>query len=224
MNYKNLEHSTENKKKIVLDVEFLILHYTATDLQNTLRIFQDPVIGVSSHLVIDIDGTIYSLVEAIGGIAYQAWHAGKSFHEQDNKEWEAFNDFSIGIELVNLNGNVFPYTDKQYTSLQMVVETLKKHYPSLRNPERVLGHEDISGFRGKVDPGLLFDWKRFWLNCYPDSKHLTRKHYCPVNLSEWAKSMSQFAPEETSEKSNYWQKINTALELALSISSTSSLK
>ena len=35
--------------------------YTATDLSNTLAIFQDKRLGVSSHVVIDADGSVYSL-------------------------------------------------------------------------------------------------------------------------------------------------------------------
>ena len=45
---------------------------------------------------------------------HRGWHAGAS-------EWEGvqgLNDCSIGIELVNYNGNVFPFTEAQYRSLQ----------------------------------------------------------------------------------------------------------
>ena len=75
--------------------------------------------------------------------------------------WKGFNDFSIGIELVNYNGNVFPYTDQQYEALAQVILHLKSKYSSLKQAKRIVGHEHISGFRGKADHGHLFDWKRF---------------------------------------------------------------
>ena len=58
------------------------------------------------------------------------WEAGR--------EWRQFNDFSIGVELVNKNGNLFEYTKKQYHCLTALIGKLKKHYPALENPEPYL--------------------------------------------------------------------------------------
>ncbi len=82
---------------------------------------------------------------------------------------EGFNDFSIGIELVNVNGNVFPYTDPQYNSLIQVLLDLRVKYPKIRTFDQIVGHEEIAGFRGKCDPGVLFDWKRVQTGVFPDT-------------------------------------------------------
>ena len=95
------------------------------------------------------------------------------------KFYERFNNFSIGVELINYNGNLFEYTTKQYQSLKGVLERLKAHYPALQNPNRILGHEHIAGHRGKVDPGHCFDWPLFFKMSYPDFAPPIRKAILP---------------------------------------------
>jgi N-acetyl-anhydromuramyl-L-alanine amidase AmpD len=75
-------------------------------------------------------------------------------------ERTAFNMFSIGIEIINLNGNLFPYTEAQYAALTELLAHLIRRFPVLARAGRIVGHEDIAGFRGKCDPGVLFDWAR----------------------------------------------------------------
>ena len=137
-------------------VKFLILHYSSAGLDKTLSIFQDPKSRASAHLVVGEKGEIYEPVFCLKGRCFRAWHAGESRWQTENKTYRGFNDFSIGIELVNKNGNLFEYTKKQYRSLKAILSRLKKHYPALKNPERILGHEHIAGHRGKVDPRTLF--------------------------------------------------------------------
>lgn len=150
-----------------LDVQFLVLHYTAGPLKESLELLCRPDEGGSSHLVIGEDGQVFELVNCLAGQADRAWHAGKSFYQSGDRRIEGFNDFSIGIELVNRNGNIFDYTDAQYSSLNQVLEILKQHYPALRQAERIIGHEQIAGFRGKCDPGICFNWQRFFAENYP---------------------------------------------------------
>ncbi|WP_211828193.1 N-acetylmuramoyl-L-alanine amidase [Kistimonas asteriae] len=206
-----------NQDRQIIPVEFLVLHYTATDLSNTLAIFQDDQRGVSSHMVIDVDGMVYSLVDCLQGQAYRAWHAGRSIYVDDEKAWSGFNDFSLGIELVNTNGNIFPFTDAQYQSLAAVVLLLKQHYPSLMSPSRILGHEHIAGYRGKVDPGYCFDWDRFWPMCYPDAQTPERQSVCPEALRVKASAMAAFSPDDPHENAQFWMHISALMEAAVEL-------
>src|SRR5690348_11755318 len=157
----NRDYRSPNYTAEIIPVEFLVLHYTAGDLRRTLELFSDPAREVSSHFVIDLDGAIYEPVACSDGTVYRAWHAGQSYWFDGEQTWEGFNGFSIGIELVNLNGNLLPYPQAQYEALFELVARLRSIYPGLNNPERVLGHEHIAGWRGKADPGGFFDWKLF---------------------------------------------------------------
>ena len=200
--------SSPNCDQSEIDVEHLILHYTAVDLQGTLDIFMNREGGVSAHLVIDTDGEIYELVQCLEGKAWRAWHAGVSCYG----DREAFNDHSIGIELVNMNGNLFPYTEAQYESLQHVVQQLQQHYPALSDPERVLGHEHIAGFRGKADPGLHFDWQRFFNECYPGAQAPKREAICNNELQQALLPLAKLEPAEKKESSRYWQVVSGLTE------------
>jgi N-acetyl-anhydromuramyl-L-alanine amidase AmpD len=177
-----------NYTDLDIPVEFVVLHFTAASLERTLEIFTDAASEVSAHIVIDRDGSIYELVSCLGGTAQRAWHAGKSRMEfstnGDSQLIESFNDRSIGIELVNLNGNLFPYTEAQYASLFGVLERLKGLYPGLARPEVVVGHEQIAGFRGKSDPGLCFEWERLFAVCYPNLGAPRRNQVCRKAFAE----------------------------------------
>ena len=150
-----------------LTIQFVILHYTAQNLKKTLDIFLNKKNQVSSHLVIDQDGSLYELVSCLNLPCYKAFHSGKSFwKDNDGKSWEDFNQFSVGIELVNLNGNIFPYTHEQYKTLIKTIKHLQSLYPQLKQSERILGHEHIAGYRGKKDPGYLMDWNKIYQEIY----------------------------------------------------------
>ena len=106
---------------------------------------------VSAHYTIHEEGTVYQHVET----RYRAWHAGLSKW----KDLENFNDFSIGIELVN-PGYEHGYRDfpnVQIESLLKLIRDLYSIYPI--RPDLVLGHSDIAPDR-KRDPGHLFPWQR----------------------------------------------------------------
>lgn len=177
-----------NFSDLNIPVEFVVLHYTAETLERTLELFTSVASEVSAHIVIDQDGVVYELVECLGGVAKRAWHAGKSRLEvvsgSGRRTVEAFNDFSIGIELVNLNGNIFPYTEAQYTSLFALLDSLKGRYPALQSPEAIVGHEQIAGFRGKADPGRCFEWDRLFAVCYSGQGAPSRTPLCSARLAE----------------------------------------
>ena len=114
----------------------------------------DPPTGrpVSSHYVVDEDGTVLRLVAE----DRRAWHAGVS-------RWRgatALNGRSVGIEVVN-PGHEFGYRDfppaQMEAVLTLCLSVLGRHAIPARN---VVGHSDVAPDR-KQDPGERFGWR--WL-------------------------------------------------------------
>jgi N-acetyl-anhydromuramyl-L-alanine amidase AmpD len=103
----------------------------------------------SYHYYIDRNGKVYQLVDE----KYQAKHAGWS-HYKHLIHW---NRFSIGVAFQNCNDQ--NYTDIQYEQGRLLIERLMARYHDL-TPERIVRHSDIAFWRGKKDPGKLFDMKR----------------------------------------------------------------
>ena len=100
----------------LISPEFVVIHYTAQSLKASLDILSSPESGVSTHLVISEEGELYEMVPVLTGMCKKAFHAGKSQFYEGLKKWKNFNDFSIGIELVNLNGNLFEFKRKTVSS------------------------------------------------------------------------------------------------------------
>ena len=208
---------TPNRDDWEIPVEYLVLHYTAVDLQDTLAIFTRPGGVVSAHIVIDTDGSVYELVDCFNGKALRSRHAGPSRWNAKEGLKEQFNDFSIGIELVNYNGNIFSYSEEQYSALVAVIKRLQEHYPSLKNPERILGHEHIAGFRGKADPGLCFDWHRIFQSCFTTKDLPLRNAVCPDELQASLIRFKGQEPEDRENRSLYWQSVSHITETAIKL-------
>ena len=154
----DVSHKSPHFAEVEIPVEFLVLHYTACDLQQTLDIFKRNEKKVCAHFVLDRDGTVYDLGGFLRGPILRGAHAGISQLEIRGIKYENFNQFSIGIEMINSNGNFIQYTDGQYDSLAELVKSLQKRFPILKDSERILGHEHIAYWRGKADPGEILDW------------------------------------------------------------------
>lgn len=136
-------------------VDHLILHYTgmrsAAEAVERLRDPAPPTRHpVSSHYVVDEDGTVLRLVPE----DRRAWHAGVSFWRGAT----ALNGRSIGIEVVN-PGHEFGYRDFPAAQMDAVAalctSVLSRHPIPARN---VVGHSDVAPDR-KQDPGERFDWR-----------------------------------------------------------------
>ena len=199
-----------------IPVEFAALHYTAQSFQESLKIFLNPEgPKLSCHLLIDEAGRVFELVSCWRGERHKAFHAGKSeWTDSSGKIWRNFNDFSIGIELVNWNGNFCPYTESQYQSLCQVLSHLKGIYPALRDPERILGHEHVAGFRGKSDPGRLFDWKRLFEAVFQEPEPRGQKGRRPRLTEKQQRSLS-FLAGKNSPGDKKAKKISLILESPL---------
>lgn len=132
-------------------IEYIIMHYTACDFKTSLRCLMEnrEINPVSSHYLVDLDGTIYNLVEE----KMRAWHAGVSYWQ--NKE--SLNTWSIGIEIVNL-GFGYEFPNQQMLAVKdLSLDIMQRHNIKKHN---VIGHSDIAPGR-KSDPGEMFNWK--WL-------------------------------------------------------------
>lgn len=138
-------------------VQFLILHYTVANFEDSLDILARQGRVSSHYLVQDDPVKVYRLVDE----SRLARHAGVSY-------WAGMsmlNASSVGIEIVNPGytetegGRVYaPYSQEQIdTVIRLSKEIIERH--DIR-PEFVLGHADIAPGR-KQDPGPRFPWKQF---------------------------------------------------------------
>jgi N-acetylmuramoyl-L-alanine amidase len=134
-------------------VDTLVIHYTGMrDAASALARLRDPIAAVSSHWLVDEDGSVIALVPE----RRRAWHAGIS-------GWQGrigLNASSIGIELVN-PGHEWgyrPFPERQIEAVERLCRGILARWPI--PPARILGHADIAPHR-KQDPGEAFPWR--WL-------------------------------------------------------------
>ena len=100
---------------------------------------------VSAHFFVRRGGELLQFVSCED----RAWHAGESAWRGRSN----CNDYSIGIELEGLEGQVFE--SAQYETLVHLGARLAKRYPITA----MVGHEHVAPNR-KHDPGPGFDWQR----------------------------------------------------------------
>lgn len=215
------EIRSPNFETTEIPIEFAMLHYTAGDLQRAASIFRDESRGVSCHLLISGDGDVYEVVDCLSNSPRQAAHAGKSFFEEDGQQWTAFNRFSLGIELENLNGNLFDFSDAQYGALREVFGQLKERFPALRNPNRVLGHEHVASWRGKADPGWCFSWDRFYRENYPGLTAPRREPTCPGSYRSTVAKFVGLEPRDRTEAVKFWHAVSAVTEAGVALANKS---
>jgi N-acetylmuramoyl-L-alanine amidase len=158
------------------------------------------------------NGDLYDLGNFYSGPIRQGAHAGETFFNVGDKTLRAFNEFSIGIEIVNLNGNVFPFWDAQYESLKKLMLHLKNRFPTLNDPDRIVGHEQIAGHRGKADPGRCFDWTRFYKSIYGDRQFPVREPKCSKERAALLDELIQNTNPADRDDLQFWSRISAELE------------
>ena len=124
-------------------VDRVVLHATVLNTASEVcEHFAKPDPGVSAHYTIDRDGMVYKHVDE----TEKAFHAGIS-EMPDGRT--GVNDFSIGIELVNLNDGLDPYPPEQLAALRVLLAEIRE-----RNPiAYVVSHAEIARPPGrKSDP------------------------------------------------------------------------
>ena len=143
------------------DIDMIVFHATATNsVEETLSIFIDnneEGARVSSHYVIDRDGTIYQVIPE----EKRAWHAGISCWGDIKED---INSHSIGIEFQCPAAGEKTFTEfskEQIDSgLKLCADIMKRYNIK---PENVVAHSDIAPDR-KFDPGQTFPWEIFCEN------------------------------------------------------------
>jgi N-acetylmuramoyl-L-alanine amidase len=133
-------------------VQFIVVHATEIDFPTSLQVLTHG--DVSSHYLVDRDGTIYGLVPE----NRRAWHAGPSY-------WEGatpLNPSSIGIEIVSVplgmpEATEAGFPEAQITAVERLVADIAQRHEV--RPDRIVGHGEIQP-EGRTDPGRLFPWQR----------------------------------------------------------------
>lgn len=131
-------------------IDTVVVHSTVIDtLEGTERAFlDDKVRRVSAHYVVDRDGTIVQMVDE----RRTAWHAGVS--ELDGRT--GVNDFSVGVELVNLNDGNDPYPEAQLQSLIRIIQDLRTRHDI--PDDRIVSHEFVARPVGRKNDPKNFDF------------------------------------------------------------------
>ncbi|SSC08925.1 N-acetylmuramoyl-L-alanine amidase [bacterium endosymbiont of Bathymodiolus sp. 5 South] len=138
-------------------IKQIIIHYTVADTQNSFEelLGKDKHREVSSHYLINnqISDKYPYLIYQLVPDSKRSWHAGVSNWHNDSD----LNNSSIVIEIVNKDGNLHPFSNKQISAVIFLVKKLKRRYKV--KDVNIVGHSDIAPAR-KIDPGKLFPWKR----------------------------------------------------------------
>ena len=104
-------------------MDTVVLHATVLNtLEEVISHFENPAMKVSAHYTIDRDGTVVCHVAE----EKRAWHAGQS-RMKDGRT--SVNDFSIGIELVNLNDGQDPFPEVQIQTMRTLVRGIAERHP-----------------------------------------------------------------------------------------------
>lgn len=174
----------------------LVLHYTAANSLSSRNTFKDAN-KVSVHYMIDRDGTVLNYqnkedhkCQGFVSLDKVAWHAGVSYW----RNLSNINDYSIGIECVNLGNSEKnpvntlytqldtslyphmscywdPFPEAQYLSLLSVCKDITNKFTI--HPWNVVAHADISIGR-KLDPGPFFPFYKLASNeigMWPKNMH-----------------------------------------------------
>lgn len=165
----------------VKPIEFMVYHFTAGELEPSIRWLCSLDAKASAHFVIAKTGRIVQLCS----LDERTWHAGGR-----TSMWRGgryVNDRSIGIELENwgklkkagdgfatwtakhFEGEVFigpdgapwdAYPEKQLRAVVALTKQLVERFPILADgKDRLVGHQDVDPTR-KTDPGPAFAWQR----------------------------------------------------------------
>ena len=141
-----IDAPSNNHASRELAVAHLVLHHTAQPLDVSLDLLRFG--RVSAHYVVDVNGDVYRLVDE----ARVAWHAGLSWWG----DARGLNASSIGVEIVNMDGNVHAYPDAQRDAVIGLCRGILGRHPGIA-ARNVVGHSDIAPKR-KDDPGGRFFW------------------------------------------------------------------
>lgn len=137
-----------NNRPADATVDTVVVHSTVIPtLEKTTEAFCRVKSQVSAHFTIGRDGSIVENVSTFE----RAWHAGVS---KDKEGRTNLNNFSVGIELVNLNDGRDPYPEAQVKALRYLILALKRRFPL----KYVTSHEYIAQPHGRKSDPKGFPW------------------------------------------------------------------
>lgn len=128
-------------------VDTIVVHNDESEnAQRSISWIKAKKSGVSYHVLVDRDGSLYRFVE----VARRAYHAGVSEYDGRAK----VNDYSLGLCFANRNDGVEEYTDLQYQVGAAVVAGWMRVYPAI-TLDRITTHAEVA----RCNKGCLVDRK-----------------------------------------------------------------
>ena len=142
------------KRPAEAPIDTIVVHSTVVPtLEKTTEVFQrgEPVNPnpVSAHYTIGRDGSIVQNVSTFA----RAWHAGGGVDATGRPNP---NNYTIGIELVNLNDGKDPYPDAQIQALRGIIASMRYRFPI----KQIVSHEYIAQPPGRKSDPKNFPWDR----------------------------------------------------------------
>ena len=132
-------------------VSAIVLHSTVEPTtEGTIEIFLTPQKQVSAHFVVGRDGRIVQMVR----VEQRAWHAGVSILEGVGK----VNDYSVGIEMVNLNDGHDPYPPEQLNAVAGIIRLIRSRYEV--PDSRIVSHAQVALPGGRKSDPSAFDFDK----------------------------------------------------------------
>ncbi len=146
-----IESTNYDERPEPVTVDTVVVHATVIPtVEQTVLHFRSPETKVSAHYVVGREGEIVQMVPDEN----RAWHAGVS----ELGDRKRLNDFSVGIEIVNLNDGIEPFTGAQYQAVANIIKHLRKTYTI--TDDRIVSHEEIARPRGRKNDPKGFDFNK----------------------------------------------------------------
>lgn len=147
--YAYIPSPNRDERPFGTNINCIVIHATVEPTtEGTINIFLGMRRRVSAHFVVGKDGRVVQMVP----IEKRAWHAGVS--ELDGVP--AVNDYSVGIELVNLNDGIDPYPKEQMEAAAGIIRLVRSRYDV---PDaRIVSHSEIARPVGRKNDPVGFDF------------------------------------------------------------------
>lgn len=149
--YEYIASPNFNERPANTPITAVVLHSTVEPTtEGTINIFLNPASQVSAHFVVGRDGRVVQMVP----LEKRAWHAGVSTLDGQGD----LNNYSVGIEMVNLNDGKDPYPDAQVQAVAGIIRFLRAHYTI--TDDHIVSHAQIALPAGRKTDPAGFDFTR----------------------------------------------------------------
>ena len=86
------------------------------------------------------------------------------------------------------------------------------NYVALNSPHRMIGHEQIAGWRGKVDPGDQFDWNAYYEQNFNGHEQPSRKCICHPEIADSFGRFVEAVGKDSGVSDRVWHAVSHAME------------